>query len=112
MGDKRTFTEIEEGFKPDLLLQFVKELWIVEVKYPDYWPDLENQSETRDDKKQLESYGHQLMKLITGAGWFKGIEQVNLAFFYAYKKKYPHTEQLVEAGKWPVERRNSFAFSP
>ncbi|MGD9395315.1 MAG: hypothetical protein PVJ05_02710 [Candidatus Thorarchaeota archaeon] len=113
LGDKRTFTEIEEGFKPDLLLHFEKELWIVEVKYPDYWPDLENQSETRGDKKQLESYGQQLVKLITGAGWFKGIEQVRLAFFYAYKKKkHPHTEQLIEASKWPVEREDSFAFSP
>lgn len=113
LGDKRTYSRIEKDLKPDLLLQFEKELWVVEVKYPDYWPDPESQDEIRAGIKQLKLYGRQLECLIGKAGWFEDVEQVHLALFCAYKKKKdPLSEQMVEAGRWPIEKRDSLAFLP
>ncbi len=113
LGDKRTYSGIEKDLKPDLLLQFEKELWVVEVKYPDSWPDPETQKEVRGGIKQLKSYGRQLEVLIGQAGWFEGVEQVHLALFCAYKKKKDAlSEQMRNASRWPIERRDSLAFSP
>ncbi len=104
LGDKRTDSRTKKALIPDLILQFDRELWVVEVKYHDSYPN----PETKYGIcwiDQLESYCIQLEYLIKEGGWFVGVEHVHLALFCAYKnKKEPMSDQMREARKWPIKR--------
>ncbi len=102
LGDTRTPKQLKRRSKPDLLLQFSDEIWIVEVKYCGRSPNLKL-SRAKDCIEQLESYASQL-KQLRKSGWFPK-RKIRLAVFWAFWKirKIP-LQTDSEFQKWPIDR--------
>ena len=102
LGDTRTDKQSKRRSKPDLLLQFSDEVWIVEVKYYTRSPDLRFKR-AKDCIKQLESYECQLEQLMK-SGWFPK-RQIRLAIFWAFLRDRERPLQTdPEFQKWPIDR--------
>jgi hypothetical protein len=72
--------------KPDLLLEFKEDIWLIEVKFSYYSPDIESNKKTKEVKetiKQIRVYETRLRHLIEQLGWFAG-KKIHLAIAWAF----------------------------
>ncbi len=71
--------------KPDLLLEFKDDIWLIEVKFGYYSPDIESNKKTNDVKdciKQIRVYEARLRHL-KELDWFPG-KEIHLAVVWAF----------------------------
>lgn len=97
----------EKPIKSDILLQYEGELWIIEVKFGYYSPDL-NSSPARpmyviDCEYQLAAYKDRINEL-REMGWFPDIKTLYLGVFWAHmymreRRKYLDTRSAIWLSK-------------
>jgi hypothetical protein len=102
LGDTRAIEDIDTRVKPDLILQYEDEIWIIEVKYEQYSPD-PNTDLVRNTESQIRGYKDQITKL-QREGWFPSTE-ARMAVFWAYWEKRAKPLGTEESlAKWPIQR--------
>jgi len=87
----------ESQVKPDLLLEFEEDIWIIEVKFGYYSPDIESSKKTNDVKDcifQTRKYEARLRHLME-LGWFPR-KKIHLAIVWGFwwKRKRSAMEYL------------------
>jgi hypothetical protein len=85
-----------------LILQYPKEIWIIEVKYVQCSPNPTTDL-VKDAENQIRGYRDQIVKL-QGEGWFPNYE-VQMVLFWAYwKKRVRPMGNEEDLKKWPIQR--------